>query len=280
MYYSIFQWKTVIYRRLTAFFFISIFLIAIPVRTFAEILDKTVNEYHQKANEEQAKGNLEQALAYYSKALSLGLKDPKVYNDVGILYEQLGAGNRARDYYREAIQFNPQYLPAYTNLAYSYLEEGDTQTARVYFRKRLEKAPAKDPWRDKIEEELAKIDPDYQNHKKEQIAKEAARLKAELVVKAREEFNLQIVRAEKHYQQGQAYYTEGKFKEATLEFNRALALTPDNPKMLRARKEAVFRSRVDDIRKRTNSAIEKLDDKDVDSAKKQFEDILTHFPSE
>ena len=72
MYYSTSQRKSVVYHRLTAIFFISISLVTFPVITFAEVFDKSVAEYRQKASEEQQKGNLEQALTDYSKALTLG----------------------------------------------------------------------------------------------------------------------------------------------------------------------------------------------------------------
>ena len=264
-------------HRLTAFLIISIFLVTFPVIIFAEILDDAAEEYHQKAYSAQQKGNLEQALTYYSKALSLGLHDPAVYNDIGNLYEQLGTGDRAADYYREAIRTDPNYLPSYTNLGYFYIERGETAKAGPYLRKRLEKAPADDPWRKTIEDELLKVDPAY---KQEQVDKQTKKLNEELTEKAREKFNLQIVRSEKHYQQGQTYLTEKKYKEATLEFTRALSLTPNNPRILRAREDAVYKSRVENIRKRANSAIEKLETKDVGSSRKQFEDILTHFPNE
>jgi len=241
------------------------------------MLDDSAEEYHQKAYEAQQKGNLEQALTYYSKALSLGLEDSKVYNDIGILYEQLGAPARAQDYYREAIQIDPNYLPAYTNLGYLYLEQGNTEKASEFFRLRLAKSPGNDPWRTKIQEELFEIDPKY---KQEAVAQQTKKLKEELLAKAHEKFNLQIIRSEKHYQQGRGHFNEGKFKEAILDFDRALLLTPNNPKILRGREQAVFESHVDDVRKRTNSAIEKLENKDVDSARKQFEDILTQFPDE
>jgi Flp pilus assembly protein TadD len=158
MYYSTSQRKTVLpalYRRLTAFLIISIFSITFPVITFAEILEKTAQEYHQKAYEAQQKGNLEQALTYYSKALTLGLHDPQVFNDLGILYEQLGAEDRAVEHYQEAIRIDPNYLPAYTNLGYFYLNKGDTAEAATYLRKRLDKAPANDPWRDDVEKRAA-----------------------------------------------------------------------------------------------------------------------------
>lgn len=290
MYYSTSQRNTVLSvppayagRRLTAFLIISIFLITFPVTTFAEkvLLENSAEEYHQKAYEAHQKGHLEQALTYYSKALSLGLHDPSVYNDIGILYEQLGAGDRALEYYQEAIRVDQNYLPAYTNLGYLYLEKGDTEKAGIYLRKRLDQAPAADPWRDTIEEELLKVDPRYGKEHVEDDAKELDKqLAEELNTKAREKFNLQLVRSERHYQQGQIYLTEKKFKEATLEFTRALALTPNNPKILRAREEAVYKTRVEEIRKRANSAIEKLEEKDVKSSRKQFEDILTRFPSE
>ena len=109
---------------------------------------------------------------------------------------------------------------------------------------------------------------------------ESKALKEELIAKAREKFNLQVIRSQKHYQQGQAYFNEKRFKEATQEFTKALSLTPNNPKILRAREQAVYQSRVDDVRNQTNSAIEKLEAGDVKSSRKQLEDVLTNFPNE
>ncbi|MDP2654823.1 MAG: tetratricopeptide repeat protein [Candidatus Omnitrophota bacterium] len=228
-----------------------------------------------KGYQAQQKGNFGQALSFYSKAVTLGLKNAVIYNDMAVVYDQLGLQDKAEEYYMEAVRSNPDYLPPYTNLAYLYQEQGDDTRAAEFFRKRLEKAPPDDPWVARIEEDFYRMNPQL---KREKIERESRELHQEMVEKARQEFVLQVIRADKHFQNGQLLLTEKKFGEALVEFDRALALTPGNPKILELRKEAARGKRAEHIRRRADKAVSQLETGDAESARKEFQGILADFP--
>jgi tetratricopeptide (TPR) repeat protein len=91
---------------------------------------------------------------------------------------------------------------------------------------------------------------------------------------------LQVSRAEKHYQRGQALVGQQKYEEAIEEFDRALTVTPDNPKVLKARMKAQYERDVAEVKKLTEKALEKLNLGEVESAKEEFHRILATFPGE
>ncbi len=240
------------------------------------LLNQTAEDYRSKGYEQQQKGNIKKALSYYSKALTLGSKSPVIYNDIGVLYEQLGITQKAEEFYSQAIKLNQNYLPPYTNLAYLYQDKGDLARSFFFFQERLKRAPNNDPWKEKILKELNN-NPYY---KQKVIEKETQRLNVELVRKTREEFNNQIIRCEKHYKQGELYLKEKKFKEALTEFERALALTPNNPKIIKAKQRALYEQKVEMVKRRTENAIKSLESGEVETAKEEFHKILTIIPNE
>ena len=249
--------------------------------SFAAILDPEAEDYHVKGYAEQKKGSFDKALTYYSKALSLNLETSSFYNDVGVLYEQLGLPDRAEEFYLKALKLDPDYLPTYTNLAYFYRSKGDMQQATHYLLERIRKAPEKDPWRDRLKAQVYEFNPGLkQQLDREAKQQQAEALKQQLIQKARDEFNLEIVRAEKHFQNGQKLLGEERYDEALEELNRALTLTPDNPKILKVRAQTLYERHIAEIKRRTTDAISELDSGDVDSAKKEFQHILTIIPKE
>ena len=249
--------------------------------SFAAILDPEGEDYHVKGYAEQKKGSFDKALTYYSKALSLNLETSSFYNDVGVLYEQLGLPDRAEEFYLKALKLDPDYLPTYTNLAYFYRSKGDMQQATHYLLERIRKAPEKDPWRDRLKAQVYEFNPGLkQQLDREAKQQQAEALKQQLIQKARDEFNLEIVRAEKHFQNGQKLLGEERYDEALEELNRALTLTPDNPKVLKVRAQTLYERHIAEIKRRTTDAISELDSGDVDSAKKEFQHILTIIPKE
>ena len=77
------------------------------------------------------KGNLYDALSYYTKAIELGLESPVVYNDMGVLYEQVNLRTKAEQFYLKAMALDDKYLPTYSNLAYYYQADGDQERAFI-----------------------------------------------------------------------------------------------------------------------------------------------------
>jgi Flp pilus assembly protein TadD len=263
-------------RFITSFLVFAISFFTLLVPTHAEIKNSTAEEYRIRGYDEQQKGNYKHALTYYSKAISLGLNNAIIYNDIGVVYEQLGTKDKAEVYYLKAIEQSQDYLPPYTNLAFLYEDQGAVDKAVYYFEKRLERGQEDDPWQERVRNELYKIDPSY---KARLIRQEASDLNKVLVKKAQNEFSLQIERAEKHYQKGKLLLTESNYEQAIAEFDRALTLTPDSPKIIKARELALYEENLADIKGRVAEAMEKIDAGDLESAKKEFQKILTLIPS-
>lgn len=262
-------------RRFSAFLIISLSLSVSPSILLAKNLGHSAEESRLKGYEEQEKGNFEQALTYYQKASSFGPPSAALFNDIGITYEFLGNQARAEDNYRKAIEIDPKYLPPYTNLAYLYKAQGRTDMAEQYLSERYWRAAQDDPWKPKILSELLLINPRF---KEEVVRREAEQLKQELVARSHQEFSLQLMRSERHYQQGQKLAGDKNFKQAIAEFDRALSLTPENPKIIKAKDEAKLAMDIEDIKQRADMAKDKLDAGEIETARKQFQEILATIP--
>lgn len=252
-------------------------LFAFQSEVFADTFDNTAEEYRLKGYAEQKKGNLHEALTYYSKAMSLGLKSAVIYNDIGVVYEEMGVDLRALEFYKKAINVDKQYLAPYTNLAYFYKDRNDEKQSIKFFLKRFQLAPDGDPWKEKARAELYELDPKF---KRDAVRHEVRKLNHEIAVKAQQEFELQIIRANNHYLQGQKLVAGKQWQTGIEEFGKALAITPENPKILKAIKRAKYNQQIDDIKKRTEDAIKQLESGEVKSAKQKFQQILTIIPSE
>lgn len=264
-------------RSLAILLILTLSVVPFPKDVFAGLLDKTAQEYRAKGYEEQSRGNFKIALDYYSKALTLGVSNAPLMNDLGVIYEQLGLPEQAEGYYLKAVDLQADYLPPYTNLAYLYLDRGDQSRAVQFFKERLSRADEHDPWRDKILADLFRINPEY---KKQIVEQKALALDKEIVEKAHEDFLLQVMRSQRHYQQGQEYLNTANYEQAMEEFDRALAITPDNPKILKAREQVVYEQRVSEVTRMAESALSDLEAGDLQSARKEFQHILTIIPSE
>jgi len=64
------------------------------------------------------------------------------------------------------------------------------------------------------------------------------------------------------------------------ELDKALTATPGNPEILKAREQVQYDERMDEVKKRIDMATEQLNAGDVDSAKKEFQNILAIIPKE
>ncbi|VAX35318.1 hypothetical protein MNBD_UNCLBAC01-600 [hydrothermal vent metagenome] len=243
---------------------------------FADIKNKTAEEYRLKGYAEQQKGNFYEALSFYTKASALGLDDPVVLNDMGVLYEKVGMRARAEGYYKKAISVDEQYLPAYTNLAYLYKDEGDSEKAFRYFQYRYENGEDGDPWLDKIKAELLNIQPEYQQHI---ILAEVKLLSEQVVSQAHDEFFRRVQQAQEYYKQGKNYLTERQYRQAIVEFDKALNLTPQNPKVIEARNKAFIELTKKNIQEHANQAIVQLESGDSASARREVQKMLTTIPN-
>jgi Flp pilus assembly protein TadD len=198
----------------------------------------TAEDYRARGYIEQKKGNLREALTFYEKALSLGLESAMIYNDIGIVCEKIGVFLKAEFYYRKAIELDGQYLPAYTNLSYLYIEKGFPKKAIPYLKKRYRLGGHGDFWTERVKEELLRIDPStarWINRLEKKRLQEASRaLEQDILREVRNEFEEIVQTSESHCQQGYAFLQDGKYALAESEFERALSITPDNPKIMDA----------------------------------------------
>ncbi len=260
------------------------FLAAVTFQTnaFADIKEQSAAVYRSQGYEAQQKGNLQEALSFYAKAISLGKDSDNIalFNDTGVIYEQLGLLNKAEDHYLQALRLDNQYLPAYSNLAYLYKRQGNTDKAIEFFKKRVEWGRASDPWTQKAKSEisqLAKNDPKVQRWL---VQQEIAGLTEEVIRKEREDFTNRLVQADEFYQKGRELAKAGKYKQAMEEYQKALALTPQNPNLKDAFNEARLESLKIDVKESSEVALKMLNQGDVVSAKVEFRRILATIPNE
>lgn len=227
--------------------------------------------YRVKGFEEQKRGNFDSALTFYRKAVELGLENAVVYNDLGVLYEQLNIRSKAEEFYLKAIELDPHYLPAYTNLGYLYKAQKNTKLAEKYFIKRYELSEVGDVWADKIKTELVQINPSY----KEWItSREAEKMTSDLEEQAKQEFYEKVSRSSGYFKNGEKLYKEQYYKESIEEFDRALELMPNSPKILAARDKARIDLVKQEIEMQTDQAIKLINQGDYDSASSELKSIL------
>ena len=268
---------TRIHRNRFALLFV-ISIVTFPQNVFAaDIKTKTIEEYRAKGYQEKQKGNLNEALNYYTKAVEIGLDNPSVYNDMGILFEEVGFDLRAEQHYRKAIQADSNYLPAYINLAYLYKKNKNLEKAAQYFQKRYELGTPGDPWAEKAKDELIALKPEYREWI---IRLEAEKFNDQLIKKAHADFVDMIKRANEHYEQGQAQFDQANYQEALKEFNQALSITPDNPKVIDARKKTILELSKINVKEHSDQAIKMLNSGDSLSAKSEIQKMLTAIPNE
>lgn len=197
----------------------------------------TAEEYRSLGYAEQKKGNINGALTYYTKAANLGLKDASFFNDLGVLYEKERMRRRAGKFYQQAIAIDSAYLPAYMNLAYLYLDAGNENKAVEFFKKRYELGDGNDKWTQRAAKELLILRPEYESWV---LHHEAERLNQELVQAAHSKFLAMMERASEHYKVAKKLVQQRKYKKAIQVYDEALRFTPQNPKILQARSEAVI----------------------------------------
>ena len=263
--------------RSTVVLLIFISLIAFHKNAQALTNEKLTQEYRLKGYNEQQKGNLNEALTYYIKAVGLGLESPIVYNDMGILYEQIGADQRAEQAYLKAVGIDQKYLPVYSNLAYFYLKQGNTKKAYEYFSKRFELSSPSDPWAQKAKEEMFKLNPALG----EKLRQDEINLfNKEMAQRRQREFYENVKISQEHYNKGIEYHDQGQFQEAIREFDQALMIVPNNPTVIEARKKTVREISRLNIEMHYDKALELLDSGDSASAKNEIHKILATIPNE
>lgn len=256
-------------------FFIS--CITIHTVVSANIKENTAEEYRALGYEEQQKGNLNEALSNYTKAISLGMENAVLLNDMGVLYEEIDLYGRAESFYLRSIQNNPKYLPPYNNLAYLYMRLGKVKKAARYFKMRFEFGDPTDPWAQKAKNELLKIDPSYRQWA---MSLEAAVLDKQIQAKSQEEFYRRVKSSQEHYQRGSNLFDDENYEGALKEYNHALHYAPKNPVVIEARKRALIEISKKNVREQSEQAIKRLETGDTLAARYEIQKMLATIPDE
>ncbi len=88
----------------------------------------------------QMQGNREEAVSALLKAKDDEPKNPRIWNLLGSLYNELGSEEAAKCY-EQAIKLNPKYYLAYRGLGNYYLKKKDYSMAEKYYSKAIEINP-------------------------------------------------------------------------------------------------------------------------------------------
>ncbi len=270
-------------RRYTTLIILSLSIITFQSNVSAESKVQITEDYRLQGYIEFQKGNIERALTFYAKALAV-FEDAPIYNDIGVVYEQLGYQDKAEYFYQKALRLNKTYPPAYMNLAYLYKVKGNWAKALEYFQLRIYYSKSKDYWTqqasreiNEIKDYLIRTDPEYRQRYFEQ---EALNFTEDIIHQAHQEFNERLIRSNEYYQKGKGNLKQKNYSEAIAEFDKALIFTPLNPNVLRTKRLAEFEKIKSEISQHSQQAMDKLNAGDVDSAEEEFRKILTKFSSE
>ncbi|MEW5894708.1 MAG: tetratricopeptide repeat protein [Candidatus Omnitrophota bacterium] len=277
MYYPYFnKFRNKTFHGALSFLFFIVFLNTLSGLAFAEVeFSGTSKEYATIGYQAQQEGDFNRALVFYSKALTISKEDAWIYNNVGVIYEQMGLVDQAESNYLNALEVDPEFLPPYTNLAFLYKGRGDVPGAVRYFKERINRAKDNDQWVPLLTQELSVMDPAY---RADIVSNQLEEMGQRLYEMAQEELSLSLTRSEGHLRRGKELLQENSFDEAEKEINKALALTPKNPKLIEMKQKIGKEKTVFEIKAVVQRALEFLDAGDMESSRKEFQKTLTIFP--
>jgi arylsulfatase A-like enzyme/Flp pilus assembly protein TadD len=91
---------------------------------------------------EREAGNAAAAAKSYEEAIAAGSLDPDVYNDLGVLYVELGRIDDARAMFNRLLKFDPTSAGAWNNLGILAMNTRDNAAAADAFRRAIEADPS------------------------------------------------------------------------------------------------------------------------------------------
>jgi tetratricopeptide (TPR) repeat protein len=247
---------------------------------FAGLFSNVAEEYHSQGYEAQLKGDYREALAYYYKAVATDPEDAAYQNDLGLVYEHLGQDKDAEASYLNALALDPQYLPPYANLGFLYKKKQNYVKAIFFLQKRIDLGDPTDPWTQKTREELEKLYDSAPHYKEKFVKAQAQRMNLQVSQSARQNFQNQMHVANAEYERGVQLLKAKKTADAVRAFNASLAFAPENPKVVKARDEAVRQFRKEQVMARAEAAVEMMDQGKEEAAKQEFNRILTMIPNQ
>tara|TARA_Y100000590_G_scaffold291440_1_gene328183 strand:- start:568 stop:2181 length:1614 start_codon:yes stop_codon:yes gene_type:complete len=96
------------------------------------------NEILKLAIEKHKKNNLIEAKDLYERALEINPNAAEVYNNLGMIYKELGDREKALSYIEKAIDINPNIEDAHNILGLIYKDTGEIEKAEAFFNKSIE----------------------------------------------------------------------------------------------------------------------------------------------
>jgi len=205
------------------FFVLFFFFFPLFFSQAANLIKEEAETHREEGYRLQAEGDLTGAMLHYQKAIGLDPLYIQAYNDLGVVYENLGNEDSAVSSYERALEIDPKYLPAYTNLAFIYEKRGDTKKATFYWKRRYELGEAESHWWKVAREHLVSLGT-YPRIKKEM----AGRLLREVSFKRQREKEKLIEEARLHFDIANKAFLEEDYQSAMKEFETVIFLdSPD-----------------------------------------------------
>lgn len=169
-----------------------------------------VRDYTAMADAFRRAGLNDQAAIYYQhQLLEQGHDTPQSWNSLGLLYEQEGKLDQAREAYEKALRLNPDYADSHNNLGAIYSKTGEIDKAiRAYRRAHEIDAQAPQP--------LVNLGNAYLQAKRFQ---EAISAYGKVLPMGSDS-------AEVHHNLGFAFLESGRLEDALTSFDNALRLRP------------------------------------------------------
>lgn len=215
------------------FIYTSVFAAGASLKTssLAEV-QKQARDYRSQGLEQQKIGNLDGAMALYQKTIELDPAFAVAYNDLGVIYEAKGMGERAEDSYQSAIMVDPNYLSSYSNLALLYETRQDLEKAAVYWKKRAELGSPKDSWTQKAKERFAALMRMTPTYKKRIIEEEIADLSLRVEQQKKLKKEQDIKKCKEYIASARKLYNSSEYDKAMNETKLALSLVPQEKEAL------------------------------------------------
>ena len=114
-------------RSLSNFFCLMIILLSRPCSFLAA--DSNIEGIYNAAYEAFQQGNLASARDQLIQVLKLRTDIPEAHNLLGVVYDRMGNGEKARQHFEVALKLNPDFLEVRSNLAQHLVSRGNLQAA-------------------------------------------------------------------------------------------------------------------------------------------------------
>ncbi len=121
---------------------VSVILMSLIVDVRCQYRKKDKDYYHNLGDKYYFKGEYDKAISYFNKSLKINPKNPKTYNNLGVIYQDHKKQYwKAVENYKKAIQIDPKFDLAFNNLGYSFQWLGDLNKAEENYKKALSLNP-------------------------------------------------------------------------------------------------------------------------------------------